>query len=371
LSLTSFPPPKFHRESSGFLLSFLNSITGQDEYQLDISAQAQSAKDGDRRLRPPSTGSNAARPSTSTIAPPVHTEVVATEQGFPIPGQSYAMNSARRCSTRYVSDDVTYEIIWDENASSANSDNAIPSPADTASPPNGTNDNGTEDLEGRLSKVLSQSRRGSSSAQRSRRTSYWPGSETFSQGLLPLLASPKLARLTREAALRSLPRSKAAKATERMSLMASYADVTQQVLLDPLAREGGDENVQFFPPLSSRANVPPSECLDPMPISLPGAEPQAEASNTPFTGSHYEEWQNRRASNTPFTDSQYEEWQSRRASNRRGSMVGISSHKKRLSVSADGLPGSQRIKDDLRRGSEGGKRPRSSDDEARPLLMTS
>lgn len=315
MSLTSFPPPKFGRDT-GFLSSFLNSITGHGDYRLEPNPTLQSS--GDRSESSPSYScSKETWPSTSSIAPPMFTELTSVEPHLSLPHQIQAIDRVRRCSTRYISDDGVHEIIWDENSSSASSESLNATPGDRQ-PELDEHLSDTEILQRRLSEVLVQSRRGSASTEMNRRTSYWPGSENISQALLPLINnSPKLAKIAREAAFRTLPRSKAWRQAESVTPLAASMNLEQQHLLVSVTEEAADVDVQYFPPL---AGLPNSRTRCGSASSDDEAASMAEDAGSPFSGS-------------PGGLSA-----ETRARDRLGSMVGISRHQKRLSYSTDALP---------------------------------
>ncbi|KAK5197147.1 hypothetical protein LTR99_000493 [Exophiala xenobiotica] len=323
MSLTSFPTPKFGRQHTGFLSSLLNTITGQDEYRAGPSESLQAIGSNSQTTRSPWVDSNEARPATGAIAPPMFTAFTPIPPRLSLPGQGCRVfDPMRRCSTKYVCGDVVYEVIWDENSSTPSSESAGPSPVERDIGIQGNYSDDAETLERRLSKVLTQSRRPSTSAQMSRRTSYWPGSETFAQGLLPLMTSPKLAKIAREAAFRSLPRSKGSRKAEVMTPLATSIDVEQQLLLDPLTNEAGKVNVQYFPPLAGPDSS--TEATRSTSLSLDVDRDTTHAINLagdPFSGAPDEE-----VLPSPKGRSRY------------GSMVGVSSHRKRLSLPADTIP---------------------------------
>ncbi|EXJ80788.1 hypothetical protein A1O3_07072 [Capronia epimyces CBS 606.96] len=312
LSLTSFPPPKFGRRSSGFLSTIFNTITTGHH---DATSSFTNAQTNSQKASFITSSSGEVRPATSTIAPPVRTEVVALDTPVSFPGQVYTPQPGRRCSTRYISDDGVYEIIWDQSGSTTTSEGAAPSPQsrEWALGRRGSGD--TEPVERRLSRALIQSRRTSLQGAASRRGSYWPTSETtYAQGLLDLFDSPKLARLARETAFRNLPRSRASKTTLAPEI--ARMDITQQMVVEPLGQQEEDQVVDFFPPFQSRLSMAGSTKLhDPFPRWAERGQEAHEHLCTPVPGS-------------PGGEAAW----SRRSSY--GSMIGISRHIKRRSVSA-------------------------------------
>jgi hypothetical protein len=136
------------------------------------------------------------------------------------------------------------------------------------------------------------------------------------------MTSPKLAKIAREAAFRSLPRSKGSRKAEVMTPLATSIDVEQQLLLDPLTNEAGKVNVQYFPPLAGPDSS--TEATRSTSLSLDVDRDTTHAINLagdPFSGAPDEE-----VLPSPKGRSRY------------GSMVGVSSHRKRLSLPADTIP---------------------------------
>ncbi|EXJ90346.1 hypothetical protein A1O1_03445 [Capronia coronata CBS 617.96] len=317
LSLTSFPPPTFGRKSSGFLSTILNTITTRHS-DAAAAASETSERPGTPKSASISNSSSEVRPSTSTIAPPVRTEVVTVEPQLSFPGQAFTTQTVRRCSTRYISDDGMHEIIWDPNSSTTTSEGAAPTPQSREWALASRDHGETESLERRLSRVLMQSRRASVQGEASRRGSYWPGSEMrYAQGLFDLLDSPKLARLAQETAFRSLPRSKGSRMT--LAPVTAEMNITQQMVIDPQGPQAEDGGVEFFPPLRSRSNTTGSRELH---DTFPGWHAQGgEASEHPGM-----------AVQDSSDDKTGWSWGRRRSSY--GGMIGLGRHAKRRSISA-------------------------------------
>ncbi|EXJ58174.1 hypothetical protein A1O7_05599 [Cladophialophora yegresii CBS 114405] len=249
-TLTSFPPPKFSRDSNGLLSSFLNTIASYSDtpvYALEESGLTKQVAQSSRR---PSTSStnDEVRPSTGALAPPVHTEVVALEPRLSISRSNQSASSMRRCSTRYISENAVYEIIWDENlSSSASSEGGNPSPRGRGSSLQTRGLAGTETLERRLSNALSRTERASTDEGRSRRTSYVPGMELSLQSIW---TNPKIARLFREPASERLPRSKSSTKTSNV-----FASLSTDVGSSQALSRSFPNRVEFFPSFRSRANT--------------------------------------------------------------------------------------------------------------------
>ncbi|KAL6246572.1 hypothetical protein RBB50_006810 [Rhinocladiella similis] len=303
MSLTYFPTPRFSRRNTGFLSSFFTAFSNQGEHHFSPSEILQVMGSRADTTPPPSINKYEARLATSSVAPPIFTELTPIPAQLPLPGQDMeTSNSMRRCSTKYVSDDVVYEIIWDEDASDSSSGGCIPSPADREPGVAGEVSVNTRTLERRLSKVLTRSRK-SSVLHTNRRTSWWPDSETFPKGLLPLWESPKLAKIAREAAFRNLPRSKSSKKPATSAPLANEIDARQQLLVDDSTTQVGT----MFPPLDDgRNNTDPLLSLVDEPNSVP------------------------RFSQSPILSAMGDEGSMlTRPRSRLGSKVGVSSHQKR------------------------------------------
>lgn len=118
MTLTTFPTPQFGRVGSGFLSSVLSSITGTEAGSPKLEPTLDTASGEPLRLPSASISSTEAMPSVSTTAPVVCTELVMIEPQSPKSAIGQSINPLRRCSTRIVSDDNVYEILWDEESSS-------------------------------------------------------------------------------------------------------------------------------------------------------------------------------------------------------------------------------------------------------------
>ncbi|KAJ9609975.1 hypothetical protein H2200_006305 [Cladophialophora chaetospira] len=336
-TLTSFPPPKFSRDSTGLLSSFLNSIASYSDIPVVVDTTTELARQTMQKSRKVSMEGtpNYFRPSMGAVAAPVQTEVVAVEPRSSSSGPSRAANSMRRCSTRYISDNIVYEIIWDENSnSSPSSEGGNPSPPGRGAIVPSRELAGAEPLERRLSNALTRSRRTSVQEGMSRRTSWVPGLELSVQNIW---TNPKIARLFREPASDRLPYSKSSKRTNMVPALPTDSEWPSQCILEdePEQRVSVD-HVEFFPPLRSRANTHGSG--EPEVKSILAAD---------LVHGH--------------------------ARSRFGSMVGASSHiPKRQSMSAvrhDKLGWRKSISFGGRRASEGQKRVISSEEESVPLLL--
>ncbi|KIW66654.1 hypothetical protein PV04_05965 [Phialophora macrospora] len=345
-TLTSFPTPKFSQDSDGLLSSFLKTITSCSEAPVYVLGESEPTKEIAQKSRRPSTVSTKddVRPSTSAVAPPVHTEIATLEPPLSLCGSNQAVSSIRRCSTRYISEDVVYEVIWDENmSSSASSEGGDPSPRGSGAILQSRELAGTETLERRLSNALSRSRRASTDESRSRRTSYVPSMELSLQSIW---TNPKIARLFREPASERLPRSKSSTRTSNM-----FPSLSTDAGSSPAHTRPFPERVEFFPPLRSPANTNGSG---------PGVDLTV---GTAHDGLQRDTQMGRVASIQAQGDSQLGAEGSRFSS-----MVGVSSHAKRRSTSDHHEQRHRSLYIDGRRASEGRRRAKQPDDETLLLL---
>lgn len=123
---TSFPTPTFRKTRSGFVTNLFGDGWRRSDNTLvctsveSVSVISQSHCPPPRSARA-SVDQGNVRPSQSTVAHPVCTDVafdpfIQTQMATPQPAIR-----ARRCSTKYVSGGSTVEIIWDENVSTSSS----------------------------------------------------------------------------------------------------------------------------------------------------------------------------------------------------------------------------------------------------------
>ncbi|KAJ9637081.1 hypothetical protein H2204_005005 [Knufia peltigerae] len=304
MSLTYFPTPRFSRRNSGFLSSFFTTFSSQGQQRISPSEGLQVIRSETNTPPPPSIDKNEARPAISSVAAPIFTKLTPIPTRLPLAGQHVEeFNSLRRCSTKYVSESAVFEIIWDDDAYGSSPEVCTPSPPDRDTGVGGNVSVDTTSLERRLSKVLTQSRI-SSVLPTSRRTSWWQGSETFPRGFGPLMESPKLAKIVREAGFRNLPRSRYSTRPAIPAPLANEIDAQQQLLGEPSTAPV--ENI--FPPLTDGRNN-----IDLDPLSSLMDEPNR---TPPFSGSS--------KMSLEFDE---ESLLTRRRS-RFGSMMGVSRHQK-------------------------------------------
>ena len=333
-TFTSFPPPRFNPVNTGILSMFLCSIAGYDESlsavrsSKDMETAGHVTTQKSRRMSTVRLQKEGCL-STTTVAPPVRTEVVAVEPRPSDAEQNPANSSIRRCSTRYMSDNTTYEVIWDENwSSSTSSAGSIRDAHGRGSMLQNRNLTGKETLERRLSSALTRSRRESEPNDEDRKTSYQPVTEFSVQSLWN---NPKVARLFREPDSERLPRSKFSKRTSITPFALSRRDLKHNTLPDGSDQTKTADHVEFFPPLRSRANTNGSQSLD-------------DLSTTTWRG-------NSRTVGGADSDSSAELLGPKPGRSRYGSMVGISSGTKRRNLCADTYQHHRSVKTGGRRAS--------------------
>ena len=346
-SLTSFPPFKLTQSSAGLLSLLLNSIAGNDEPRDLISTDVEPKREVMQKSQMASTVSrnDDFRPSTSTIAPPVQTEVVAVEPRLSVSGPNQAINPMRRCSTRYVSENVTYEVIWDENwSSSTSSAGGIASPHGRGSILQSRDLAGSETLERRLSNALTRSRRQSLQHAPSRKTSYVPGRKSSVHNIW---TNTNMARLFGEPSSERVPGPKSLKKSKIMPFSLAGADDNHSMLAEGSKQLKFADRVEFFPPIRSRANTNARHKLDDFWTTM-----QRNGSTASMYADQHASSSSEQVYGPRTTRSRY------------GSMVGISSRAKRRSVSAEAHQQNM----GSRRASSGRIQGKEADDDTVPLL---
>jgi hypothetical protein len=299
MSLTFFPEPKFERSRTGFLTAFLSSITSSEDVVAadDPQLYLQDARRSSRSSA--SVESGKAQPSGSGSAPTVCTEVSGMEPRLSIPGQSSTDPELRRCSTKFITAESIYEVIWDEHANSSTASDSSHSPPEPNSEAR-RRSVAVEQLQTQLSKAVARSRRESLASQpsRSRRQS------------LADLFSFKFSRNSNDGRLQNFPRSKS---STNAKLNAPVHPMINVVL------EGVSSSsclIEFFPPLRSRATMGASKCCSKYSVDRTALNPPSTSSVIPPKEP------------APCNDSQ---------AGGLGSMVGVSTHMRR---------GTQAIQDD-------------------------
>jgi hypothetical protein len=337
-TLTSFPTPKFSRNSSSLLAMLINTITGHDEAPAQQNARLLPSITILAKSRRPLAApkGKSARPSISASAPPVHTEVTAAAPATAVGNSTAQYNGVRRCSTRYTSGSAVFEVIWDENwDTSSNSSGNPPTPHGHGSILQARDLSGSETAERRLSKTLSSSRRQSEESQEpSRRPSLLPILDVFESDLWN---NADFTRLFREPRIGRLSYSKPTK--RLVSSPASIKGLDRESHAKTHERQRQSSAVEFFPPLRpcSSATSAHQNQICPRQLEAPNQETSVVVSASV---------------------------------GRRGSLVGISGHARRQSAAVEELKVSIRNASRGKRACEyrnRGKRP--MDEERAPLLV--
>ncbi|RMZ87493.1 hypothetical protein DV736_g5280, partial [Chaetothyriales sp. CBS 134916] len=174
MSLTVFPEPKFERSRTRVLTSFLRTITGA----IDEDKETTWPRADDRRPSQASLGAHRAQLSHRGRVKTVCTKVTDVQPTMVLPTGSQAdgETASRRCSTKYITGDQVFEVVWDENVSSHTSTSSSEIEAISCTGSKRRHSVAMESLEIQLKKADAQSRRQSQSiAERRRKSSYNEG----------------------------------------------------------------------------------------------------------------------------------------------------------------------------------------------------
>lgn len=368
MSLTFFPEPTFQRSKSGFLSSFLNTLT-RTETKSDPTFAETYQPTTRRSSRSASVDNGKAQPSTSESAPPVCTQVAGVEPRWSIPGKDGSDFPPRRCSTRFISAGAVYEVIWDENGSSTSSE-SLPAQHEPESelPASGRRRSvAVEKLESQLFKAVAPSRRQSVAAayaQSSRSTSNASNDPLSSSigdfGVNRRRSVDEILAFHMGQPVQDLFFSHLHGPSRSKSIMQpvigspTISTVDEEASgLEDTQRSGA---VEFFPPLQSRATTNTSK---------PTTDPAVNALASKQTSS--------RGSTPPDPLDQHVPNQTGGI----GSMIGVSSHMRRRSTIKDGLYARRRsnaLKGVGSRRSSAFIHPKteeSDEDDTRPLLRSS
>ena len=292
VSLTFFPEPTFQRSRSGFLSSFLNTLT-HAENMSDVEITETHQQNNRRSSRSASVGEGEAKPSSSERAPPVCTEVAEVQPQWSIPGKASSDFPPRRCSTRFISAGVVYEVIWDENGSSVSSEslNSQPVSETDAHPSERRHSVAVETLESQLFRSVAQSRRHSLAAlaQASRRTSDASDNPLSSsigkfgisrrKSVGDILAF-HLARPVQDFFFSHLPRSSRSKSiTQTEHVSSTIPTVPEEAPRDGCGQPSG--SIEFFPPPRSRATTDKGKATSSSVVDALASERTPPRSSTP------------------------------------------------------------------------------------------
>ena len=368
MSLTFFPEPTFQRSKSGFLSSFLNTLT-RTENKSDTTFGETSQPATRRSSRSASVDNGKAQPSTSESAPPVCTEVAGVEPRWSIPGNDGSDFPRRRCSTRFISAGAVYEVIWDENGSSTSSESLAaqqdPEPEPFAC--GRRRSVAVEKLESQLFKAEVQSRRQSlaaAKAQSSRSTSN-ASDEPLSSSIGEFGVSRRrsvgevlafhMGQSVQDFFFSHLHRPSRSKSM----MQPGFASPTMSTV-DEEASGSGDRQlsgtVEFFPPLRNRATTNTTKPTTDTAVNTLASKQTSPRGSTPL-----DPLQQHRQNQTGDV----------------GSMIGVSAHMRRRSTIKHGLYARRRSNALNGVGSRRSsafvhpKTEESDEDDTRPLLRGS
>lgn len=247
-SLTFFPPPVFERQGSGLLNYLISTLSGSVKTTRSfVLAGGDMLQDSPRDLR-------VQIPTFGHAAPTVCTETTVWHE-VTVPGDEARITPRRRCSSKFVSNNQIFEVIWDEN------DSLTSSQETSRSSVGGSGDGGVssrkrsmavEQLEIQMVKSEAASRQSSQGASQrvSRRGSYTASASILNSQVLARKLSQTFSRLTHELALQNLPRSKG-KGNQASSIETSLSEPVQYQFTDD-SKFRLMSTIEFFPPLSSR-----------------------------------------------------------------------------------------------------------------------
>lgn len=247
--LTFFPEPTFERQGSGilnYLITTLGSSVNTTRSFVVAGGEPWNDNMHDFAVRVPTFGH---------AAPTVCTETTVWHQ-VTVPGDEARFTPKRRCSSKFVSNSQTFEVIWDENDSLTSSHETSRSSVGGVMSSR-RRSVAVEQLEIQLAKSEAASRQSSQGVSKrgSRRGSYVPSVNLFNSSMLARKLSQTFSRLARESALQNLPRSKGT-GKPMSSIETSLSDPVQWQL------SNGNHSrlmssIEFFPPLSRRPGSGP------------------------------------------------------------------------------------------------------------------
>lgn len=253
MSLTSFPPPQFGRYSNWFLSSFLNSIIPNELGDSNQQPSFYMVSTDSRRPRSASINSTEAQPCISTTAPVVCTELIMMEPQGSSSSEMLKFNPGRRCSTRFVSDDNVYEILWDEDSSSTSSEGLTIPKVDRTSSDERRRSSAVDGLQSQLSRA--STRRSSVQVAVVGSLGESHDDENQSQKRCKGLVNSQVSRFTGGKFLQNLPRTNSSRA-EQWKPCGNHG---QEEGIRERPQSQSDSNngdqVEFFPPLGGRADT--------------------------------------------------------------------------------------------------------------------
>lgn len=276
MSLTSFPPPKFGRISSGFLSSLLNSITYKEQGSSNLQPPFYLASAAPLPPRSASISSNEAQPCISTAAPVVCTELIMMESQGPNSNPGHSLYPVRRCSTRFVSDNSVYEILWDEDSSSTSSEALTVPKIARHSSSMSRRSSAVDGLQFQLSRA--STRRGSLQVPMTGGGSGFYDDENLSQSRFPGVGNSPSARFVNGKGFHNLPRSTASQA---MQLKSCVNQSQEDGVSERQQAHSNGNQVELFPPLGSRASTRKSRNCPDSPANSCNKDPNGNAGTNP------------------------------------------------------------------------------------------
>lgn len=244
VEMTFFPEPKFDNERSN-LLSYIVSTFSRSDAVTTIQRTNGNFSRNSTSTRSASVGSDGAHPASTFPAATVCTETF-VESTLTMPDPEITKLARRRCSTKYVTGDTSFEVIWDENDGSTTTPDSSPPSATPIRRPSMA----AVKLEAQLASISQSSRRPSDQSRKSSRTNSQGSVNMFlEQVMTPKKLSSLFPRLLHESSLRNLPRSRGGSRGDRTN---SDLDPDSQVTIDERRKLSQAPAIDFFPPLPTR-----------------------------------------------------------------------------------------------------------------------
>lgn len=247
IELTFFPEPSFGNPKSN-LLSYLVSTFSRSTTMKSIRQTDKTTCVESQATRSASIGSNGAYPVSTLPAATVCTEA-SIESTIVVPGGFVAKSPPpRRCSTRYVTVDSNFEVIWDENDSSTTTQES--------SRPSLASERRTSIAVKKLEAQLAQSPKdmtwfSGQTWERSGISSPSSADKFFEQALTPEKLAHLLPRLTHVSPLRDLPRSKSGR-KEPTSVYNMASEALNCQVMSSHTPRASVQGSDCFPPLRTR-----------------------------------------------------------------------------------------------------------------------
>lgn len=241
--MTFFPEPTFSYERSGLLSYLVSTFTKRKTSQEPAMLNFRPV--GSRPYhRSALISSNSAHPTLTLPAATVYTETTVGAR-LAMPSLVPEMVVPRRCSTKYTSGGITYEILWDNDDNSSATQEFSRMSASPRRP-----SVAMIELEAQLVRrdsskgYSSNSSRKSSSAMSYNSAGVLPEPNTALDSLEQLFP-----RLLHKTGLRDLPRSRKSQQRRSTSCSITVNEVQQQTLVDDSGRRDSVSANGLFPPL--------------------------------------------------------------------------------------------------------------------------